>query len=184
MESHKRHNCKNIKSRDPSFFYQEGQNNARDILLIGESLSPRGWYNNQACYSAENSILPSGKRLNELLKPFHLDVQSCSFTELAKCCIKERRSLAQCSKKCWPHLKKQLEYYKPKLIILLGAGTSALFSILINQTIEVGEIYTVTLDTYSFTVISIYHPSPRNPKGFDKNKVILKKHKKYFQAFS
>ena len=157
-------------------FFQKGVGHGQEVLLIGESPAGNGWRKSgKACYTPENKLLPTGNRLNELLRPFNLSVDECSFTELSKCYVgKNRKLLKECSKKCWPIFLKQLNVHQCKFLIILGVHTTNLFNWLSGNCLRVGKLATITLQEKSYIVLPIYHPSPINPHGRQKNKNIFK----------
>ena len=131
------HHCQDISHFDINKFFQIGKGNGVSVLIAGESPAANGWRKSgKACYTPEGKLLPTGKRLNELLSPFDLSVEICGFTELAKCFVgKDRHFLLQCSRNCWPIFTKQIESQNIKFIILLGVNTLSIFNIL-NKDLE------------------------------------------------
>jgi hypothetical protein len=58
------------------------------VLIVGEALAPNGWRKSgQACYDVNGKRLKTGENLNTLLRNFDLNVESCGFTDLAKCYV-------------------------------------------------------------------------------------------------
>lgn len=170
------HVCDSIESFPIDKFHQLGKGNGQKLLIIGESPAPNGWIlSGMACYRPDGKILPTGKRLNELLAQFNLSVEVCGFTELVKCFVSKRTELKECAEKCLPILFKQLQRTQYKLLIVLGVQTTKILSGIINQELTVGEIQNIKLNNKTYSILPIYHPSPINPTGHSKNKRIFKR---------
>lgn len=168
------HVCKDVKDFPIEKFHQIGKGKGKHILFIGESPAPNGWrVSGLACYRSDGKILPTGKRLNELLLPFDLTIKESGFTELVKCFVSKRSELESCGEKCFPILLAQLRKKRYKLIVLLGVQTTKIFSKLIKQDLKLGEIQLITLNKVQYSVLPLYHPSPVNPTGHRKNLVIF-----------
>lgn len=160
-------------------YFQEGKGKGKKILIVGESVAARGWGSGKACYTKEGKLLATGRRLNELLKRFDLSVETCSFTELVKCCLgKNRKLLAKQAVKYWPVFLRQVRRLDPKLIITLGIETLRIFNNLAEGKAEVGKMSKVKLRGKSYQVLPIWHPSPRSPWGKKKNEEIFKRYRK------
>lgn len=172
----KGHVCNNIDEFPLDKFHQLGKGQGNRLLIVGESPAPNGWIiSGKACYRSDGKILPTGKRLNELLKPFNLSVEICGFTELSKCFVSKRSELELCSKKCWPIFLDQIDKKNYKLIILLGVQTTKIFSRLINNKLTIGEITDIILKNRHYKILPIFHPSPINTTGHPKNQILFKK---------
>lgn len=172
----KGHICDSVESFPIDKFHQLGKGRGCKLLIVGESPAPNGWVvSGIACYRPDGKILPTGKRLNELLAPFDLSVEECGFTELVKCFVSKRTELKSCAKKCLPILLKQLKGTEYKLIVILGVQTTKIFSDILDQELIVGEIQDVIFNRTSYAVLPIYHPSPINPRGQGLNKEIIKR---------
>lgn len=170
------HVCKQVDTFPLNKFYQHGKGKGRKVLIIGESPAPNGWVlSGKACYRPDGKILPTGKRINELLAPLLLSVENCGFTELSKCFVSSRSELEACSKKCWPIFLNQINDKKYKVLIILGVQTTKIFSKLIGEELEIGVITEIELQKRRYQVLPIFHPSPINPTGHSKNIVIFKK---------
>ena len=145
-------------------------------MIVGESPAANGWrVSGRAFYTPDGKLLPSGKRLNELLFPLGLSVETCGFTELVKCFVgKNRKILASCSQGCWSIFLKQLKSAKYRLIIILGVETMRIFNELTKTNLQTGIISKIVVDNQKYTILPIYHPSPINPHGQRKNKFIFK----------
>ncbi len=165
-------------------YFQKGEGRGRRILIVGESVAAKGWSSGKACYTKDGKLLATGRRLNELLESFDLSVEICSFTELVKCCLgKDRKLLAKQAVKYWPIFLRQVGRLRPSLIITLGVETVKIFNDLAKGEAEIGEISKVKLGLKTYRVLPIWHPSPRNPWGREKNKEIFKKHGRVIQGF-
>jgi uracil-DNA glycosylase family 4 len=171
-----KHYCKNPSSFPLGKYHQIGIGKGKKLLLVGESPAANGWRKSgKACYSIDGKILPSGKRLNELLDHLGLSVEKCGFTELAKCFVgKNRNSLFSCSKGCWPIFVKQLESVNYQLIIILGVATLNIFNRLSGLHLKTGQLSDAKINGKKYAVLPIYHPSPINPYSRKKNTLIIK----------
>ncbi len=177
------HYCQDINNLPIDKFLQIGIGKGRNLLIVGESPAPNGWRKSgKACYTSKGKLLPTGKRLNELLEPYHLSVDVCGFTELVKCHVgKDRKMLTSCSKKCWPIFLQQIKLTNSKLILLLGVKTLEIFNNISKNNLKIGKVAKTTLDNKSVLILPIYHPSPINPHGRIKNQIIFKSNKKVLQ---
>lgn len=175
----KDHVCRNIDIFPLDKFHQLGIGKGRRILIVGESPAPNGWViSGKACYRSDGRILPTGKRLNELLKPHNTSIESVGFTELSKCFVSKRSELESCSKKCWPIFLNQIKKEDYQIIIILGVQTTKIFSKLINKKLDVGRIVKIELEGKIYKILPIFHPSPINTSGHPKNLLIFKKYYK------
>lgn len=165
------HYCDQVEEFPAKKYFQKGRDRGEGIVIVGESPAENGWRKSgRACYTPEGKLLATGKRLNELLFPLGLNVETCGFTELTKCFVgKDRYLLKECSKKCWPIFAKQLKLSKAKLIILLGIKTSEIFNEINNTNFETGTINNFSIGKKEYAILPIYHPSPVNPHGREKN---------------
>jgi len=177
MTSIEEHYCKEPYKFPFNKFYQPGSGNGKHILIVGESPAENGWRKSgKAFYDIEDKILASGKRLNLLLFEFGLSVETCGFTELAKCFVgKNRKALFNCSKGCWSIFLKQLGFEDYELIILLGVQTLTVFNKLSNLNLKIGRLSKAILNDKEYYLLPIYHPSPINPYGFKRNHLIFEK---------
>ena len=127
-------------------FHQKGIGKGKYVLLVGESPAPNGWRKSgKACYSPEGKLLPTGKRLNELLTEFGLSVEICGFTELSKCFVGKYR--------------KQLQ----------------IFNLISGLNLQIGKLEKALVGNKEYSVLAIFHPSPINPNGRVKNKEIFQR---------
>jgi uracil-DNA glycosylase family 4 len=165
------HYCKNQGSFPLDKFHQKGTEKGKGVLLVGESPAPNGWrLSGKACYDTNGKLLATGKRLNQLLSDLSLSVETCGFTELAKCYVgKDKQSLEKCCVGCWPIFKRQIKCANYKLLIILGVKTLKIFNKLCNTQLTTGVLVQVTIDNKHYFVLGIYHPSPINPHGQKKN---------------
>lgn len=166
----KGHVCEQIDAFPLEKFHQLGVGDGKRILIVGESPAPNGWIiSGKACYRADGKILPTGKRLNELLAPLGASVEESGFTELSKCFVSSRNELDACSEKCWPIFLKQIASQEYRLLIILGVKTSGIFSKLVHTELTIGAISDIELEGRKYKVLPIFHPSPINPTGRAKN---------------
>jgi len=179
MQIEHEHHCQDIESYDLDLFFQEGQGLGAKVLILGESPAENGWRKSgRACYTLKGKLLPTGKRLNELLYPFDLSVETCAFTELAKCFVgKDRHLLLQCSQNCWPILIHQLESKNIELIIPLGVKTLEILNFLNSSDLKTGVLAKTAINGEEYLALPIYHPSPINSHGRQKNLDIFAKNK-------
>lgn len=169
------HTCDDIDQQWVDFFLQKWKAKFAKILVLGESPALNWWVlSGKAFYTVDGKLVASGKRFNELFTGFWFGVEDVSFSEICKCIVgKERNLLKTCSLKCAGHLLKQIETCKPRLIILLGKHTLELFTAMYGVDIPFWEIASVWLWDKTYTVFSIYHPSPIHPKSMEWNKELI-----------
>ena len=175
------HTCDTINAQWVDFFLQSWNEKLAKILVLGESPALNGWVlSGRAFYTVDGKLVASGKRFNELFKEFWFGIEDVSFSEICKCILgKERNLLMTCAPKCASHLLKQIESCEPKLIIILWKHTFELFEKMYDISCSFGEIVNVELLWKSYSIFSLYHPSPIHPKSMEWNKEILKKSKKW-----
>jgi uracil-DNA glycosylase family 4 len=148
-------------------YLQVGTGISRQLLVIGESPASNWRMSGRAFFTVDGKIVPTGKNLLINLKQIddRLDLENISFTEISKCFIcNNRKKLQACALKNWPHFIEQLNYIKPKLIILLGKETTAIFNLLAGSSLDIGRVQEVNLFEKFYSVFPLYHPSPLNPK--------------------
>jgi uracil-DNA glycosylase family 4 len=179
------HNCENIEDYPLDRFLQLGSGNGEKVLIVGESLARNGWrVSGKAFYSPEGKVLPTGRILNKLIERFDLSIESCGFTEIAKCYIgQDRNQLDECGKKCWPIFAKQIVLHDFKLVILLGKKTLEIFNKCAGTSLETGKIEKINLNKKEYRILPIFHTSPANPYGYIKNKEILDNLEKEINVF-
>jgi uracil-DNA glycosylase len=164
------HVCRHPGAFPLDRFHQIGSGKGKKLLIVGESPAPNGWViSGKACYRPDGKILPTGKRLNQLLETFDISVEVCGFTELSKCFVSKRAELGTCSERCWPIFLKQVASQDYALLLILGVLTTRIFSKQIGTELAIGEIVDVTLEGKTYKVLPIFHPSPVNPTGHAKN---------------
>lgn len=171
MQNDHDHYCVDISALPTDTFLQLGMDVGRRMLIVGEAPAPNGWRKSgRAFYSPEGRLLPTGKNLNQLLEPYNLSVETCSFTELVKCFVgKDRGLLSVCGKKCWPLFVRQLELLHCGFILLLGVQTLKIFNDQVGSHLLIGELGSITLNQKQYKVLPIYHPSPVGPQNHRKN---------------
>jgi len=178
------HHCKKISSKPVTFFFQKGSSKrGKKILILGESLAKNGWLKSgKAFYTLENKIVPTGKRLNEELSPFNVTFEECSFTEIAKCYLgKNRKMLSKCGLLCANHLLKQINHFKPRLILSIGVITKDILENILKTALPMGKIKEASYKNRAYFILPLYHPSPANPFGHIKNIRIINDQKKSWQ---
>lgn len=139
------------------------------FIVIGESPSKDGWIaSKKAFYNTSRKLQGSGRVLEKLLNNIGLKIEDIYFTECCKCIIEDRNSLERCSNNCKPILDKQLELIPCDIILTMGLHpTQALLGEKINKFADyVGKEFELNINGKIFKLIPIYHPSPRNPKGY------------------
>lgn len=156
-------------------FFQEGKGKGRRILLVGESPSSKGWHKGYACRNAKGNLLPTGNRLNELLLPFALTADECGFAELCQSVLKDRKHLSLRAKKDWPAFLGNVKKSGCRLLVILGAETTRVFSTLSGTNLKPGDLEIIMLGGKKYRALSLYHPSPVNPKNREKNRRILRR---------
>jgi len=175
------HYCKTIAKRPPSFFFQQGRTRVgKKILIIGESLARNGWIKSgKAFYTPEGKIVPTGKRLNEELSILKTRLEECAFTEMAKCYIgNNRKLLFKCGILCKDHFLNQVKRFQPKLILSLGIVTKKLLEEIFYKNLKIGKTNKIVFDDREFFIFPLYHPSPANPFGHQRNLRFLKREKR------
>jgi uracil-DNA glycosylase family 4 len=149
-------------------YLQLGSGAGRYLLAVGESPAANGWYKSgRAFFTTDGKVVPTGKNFLINLKQIDddLNLENISFTEIAKCFIgANRKKLHTCAAKVWPHFIEQLNYVKPRIIILLGKNTTDIFNILACTSLIIGRIQKVKISSKSYNILPLYHPSPLNPK--------------------
>lgn len=160
-------------------YYQSGKGKGKKILLVGESPSPKGWYKGLACRNKKGNLLPSGKRLNELLKELGVSVDECAFAELCQKVVEERKMLRARAKKDWPEFLGHVHYSRCELIIILGVHTSDIFSELSEVSLTMGKIVNIKIEKWKYFILPLYHPSPINPKNATRNRLIMTRNRKF-----
>lgn len=178
------HFCLDIDNFPIDKYFQKGVDKGKKMLIVGESPAENGWRKSgKAFYSPEGKLLATGRRLNELLSIFDLDVSKCGFTELSKCFIgNNRKILGNCCKKCWPIFEKQVNRGNFQLIISLGVIPAQIIGDILGEVIEMGVLKKVKVDDRQIKLLPIYHPSPANPFGREKNRKIFEKYKKQIRT--
>jgi uracil-DNA glycosylase family 4 len=174
------HYCKTISSQPLSFFFQQGSSKTgKKLLILGESLSQKGWIESgRAFYTTTGKLVPTGKRLNEELLPLGLSLEESAFTEIAKCYIgKNRKALTICGPLCAEHLLAQMAHFKPSVVLSLGVVTRDVLEEMFKTELPMGEISEVKSGKKAYHVLPIYHPSPANPFGHAKNTAIIGRQK-------
>lgn len=149
-------------------YLQLGSDIGRHLLAVGESPADKGWRKSgRAFFTVDGKIVPTGKNFLINLKQINeaLDLENISFTEISKCFIgNNRNKLRACALKTWPHFIEQLNYIQPRLIVLLGKETTAIFNFLTGSLLEVGHIQQIDLSEKKYSILPLYHPSPLNPR--------------------
>lgn len=174
------HFCLDIGDFPIDKYFQKGIDKGKRMLIVGESPAENGWRKSgKAFYSPEGKLLTTGKRLNELLDIFDLDVSKCGFTELSKCFIgNNRKILGSCCKKCWPIFEKQVDNGDFHLIITLGVIPAQIIGDILGEAIEMGILKEIEIRNRQIKLLPIYHPSPANPFGREKNRKIFDRYDK------
>lgn len=175
------HHCNEINSKELSFFFQTGSSPVgKRVLILGESLAKNGWVeSDEAFYTKEGKLVPTGRRLNEELAQLDFTLEECAFTEIAKCYIgKNRKQLSNCGLLCGNHLVNQINHFKPKLILSLGVITKDVLQEIFQTNLSMGVITEMFLNNKYYNILPLYHPSPANPFGHPKNIKIISDNKK------
>ncbi|HPO05666.1 MAG TPA: uracil-DNA glycosylase family protein [Candidatus Gracilibacteria bacterium] len=168
------HHCHHIDEQALDFFFQVGKGRGQKVLILGESLARNGWVESgRAFYTTAGKIVPTGKRLNEELLPFNLSLEDCAFTEIAKCYIgQNRKILKTCAERSLSFLFRQIQEHQIKLVLSLGVTTKEVLSIGLKQDLTIGEMNQISDTNFAFQILPLYHPSPANPFGHQKNLAI------------
>lgn len=173
------HFCSNPNNFPVDKYFQKGKGLGRRILIVGESPAENGWRKSgRAFYSLDGKLLATGKRLNELLAQFDLGVNICGFTELSKCFVgSDRKILIDCCRKCWTIFERQLSSCECKLIITLGVVPAKVVGEINDEDVKMGELKDIRICGKLYKLLPIYHPSPVNPHGRERNKEIFSKYR-------
>lgn len=173
------HFCSDTDNFPIDKYFQRGAGLGGGVLIVGESPAENGWRKSgKAFYSPEGRLLATGRRLNELLVEFDLDVSKCGFTELSKCFIgNNRKILGDCCKKCWPIFEKQVKNSDCSLLITLGVIPAKTLGEILGREIEMGKMTELFIGVKMRKLLPIYHPSPANPWGRQKNRQIFDKYR-------
>lgn len=174
------HYCQEITEKPLNFFFQTGSTKrGKRVLILGESLAKNGWIDSgKAFYTTTGKMVSTGKRLNDELALLNLKLEDCAFTEIAKCYLgKNRKSLSNCGQLCSQHLLKQVAHFKPRIILSLGVITKDVLKNTFHTELQIGEIAEMIHDQKKYLILPLYHPSPANPFGHDKNLDIINLHK-------
>ncbi|PKL31415.1 hypothetical protein CVV43_02815 [Candidatus Saccharibacteria bacterium HGW-Saccharibacteria-1] len=167
MKNQENHCCDELNIPIDTYL-QIGNGIGQGLLVVGESPALNGWMKSgRAFYTLEGKIVPTGKNFLVNLKQISPDLElgNISFTEISKCYIgTNRNKLDNCAKKTWPHFIEQIYYVNPNLIILLGKKTTDIFNKLATLDLKVGELTDFKIGGNVRNVLSIYHPSPLNPR--------------------
>lgn len=172
------HVCDAMDDYPVSHLLQEGSWKRKRILAIGESPALDGrilsW---RAFYTQVWKLVASGKRFNELFQWYGWGIEDISFTELCKCVLwPERQLLVSCAPKCWKHLLQQIKYIQPELIIILWKHTLDIFNTMSSMHIPIASLSEQHIDEISCKFLTLYHPSPINPKSKALNTAIMEKY--------
>lgn len=169
------HVCDDISKFSLDKLFQKGTNRGKKVLIVGESPALNGWIKSgKAFYTIDGKLVPSGRNLNKLLLQFGLSVDMCGFTEIVKCFLgKNRKTIVECGKKCWPIFLKQLKSEDFELIVTLGKETIKVFNEVLDKNFEIGELSKIKIDGKGYLLLPIYHPSPISPLSHKRNTEIL-----------
>lgn len=169
------HLCNPTERLHSADYLQLGIDEGRRLLVVGEAPAPNGWrVSGQAFYTPGGRLLPTGARLNELLSPLRMSVETVGFTELVKCFVGQKRSLLrECGAKTWDIFLEQVQLTDPRIIVVLGKATHETFQYLYKQPLEFGKIVDITMAGKPRKLLSVYHPSPISPTSRQRNKEIF-----------
>lgn len=126
------------------------------VLLVGES--PKGSLNKSL-----QSI--SMRRLSQLLSSIGFDLTDCSFTELCKCEVSDRKQLPLMGKACYPRLAKEIRTKKYRLVISIGLETAKVITAALELPLRMGKL--ARCEGYYY--FPLYHTSPINPINCQRN---------------
>lgn len=142
--------------------FLEGKNG---VLVVGES--PKAdldfMFSNIHKY-------PALKRLREELAIVDICLEDCSFAEIIRCELNDRKYFKEVAVKCLSFLFETIIELKPRVIITFGLLPMQILSEYFGQEYRVGEIAEINGIMY----LPLFHPSPANPTGHSKNIEILK----------
>ncbi len=146
-----------------------------DILLLGEAPAPNGWRKSGLVWrDVDGKLIPSGKRLQDLLALCGISLFDCSFIEVVKCYPTTRKSLEHSARHCGSFLEEQITLLSPKLILPLGkVATQTVLSTSCSFDTLVGRPQKLQLGGHKIAVFPLYHPSPISPKSWKNNAPLM-----------
>ncbi len=128
------------------------------IMLVGEG--PGGEEDKQG----RPFVGAAGKLLDKILEAINTDRQEVYIANVVKCRPPNNRNPApEEIKACYPHLQKQIEIIKPKIIISLGAVPA---KILIDPKAQITRLRGKWVEKDEFKIMPTFHPAAllRDPK--------------------
>ncbi len=108
---------------------------------------------------------PAGKLLTELIESIGYRREDFYITNVVKCRPPENRDPEDDEiEACLPHLKRQLELIRPKLIVCLGRHSArTIFKLAglkwVSMTSQHGKVYSAKILNLDVRVIPTYHPA-------------------------
>jgi DNA polymerase len=100
---------------------------------------------------------PSGQLMNKALEAVGIDRTQYYFTNVVKCRTPDNRTpLISEVKACYKHLKREIDYVNPKVIVCLG-GTAA--STLIHPDFKVTQEHSSWFEMNGRRAIAVFHPA-------------------------
>lgn len=127
----------------------EGAENA-EIMFIGEA---PGWHEDQ---QGRPFVGPAGQFLDKLLASINLDRHRVYIANVIKCRPPgNREPLPNEISTCRPHLDKQIEIIKPKMIVTLGRYSMAMFF----PGKSISKIHGTSQKSGNVIYFAMYHPA-------------------------
>lgn len=152
------HTCKKcpLGESRTKFVFGTGNPNA-DIMLIGEA--PGAEEDKQG----EPFVGRAGKLLNDILKAINFEREEVYIANILKCRPPNNRDPQPAEvAKCKPHLEKQIDLIKPKLILCLGRVAAIE---LLGKKLTLSKLRQEVHEFNGVKVMATYHPAAllRNP---------------------
>jgi DNA polymerase len=121
------------------------------LVIIGEA---PGRYED---IKGEPFVGAAGKLLTKLLEEVGIPRSSVFITNIVKCRPPENRQpLADERKACYPHLLRQLDLIKPKIIALVGRVPA---ETILDTAVRMGGMHGKTIQRNGRTYFVMYHPA-------------------------
>ena len=158
-----------IPKVQPSFAFRGKQ----APLFVGRDPAKSGWRESGRLFrDRKDSLIASGKVLNDQLEVIGHTVDSISFVELLKCHPADdprRRPTKKEVGNCGRWLRLQIEVTRPPCVVTLGKEATAFF---VGSFDELGSVVGRVFRYSDIPVIPLYHPSPRNRRYGHRNSTI------------
>ncbi len=133
-------------------------NEKADILFVGEA---PGYYEDQR---GEPFVGAAGKLLTELLTKIGLKRSDVYIANILKCRPPENRDPSREEvEACTPHLLKQIEIIKPKVVCTLGNSAT---QTILDKRVPITKVKAKATQVKDFLVFPLYHPAAALHQGW------------------